>query len=135
MSFFGSLGHIAGGLLGGLTGQGGADAAAHGSRVQAQYLQQAIDEYRKMYADQERLLGNQQTLGNNALNLYGQLLGVNTGAGGGTGTPDWSAFFQSPGYKFQLDQGNQALQGLQGARGNLYSGSGAEDAVKYSTRT
>src|SRR5262249_33352955 len=49
--------------------------------------------------------------------LYG--LGV-----GGGGTPNYSAFFNSPDYNFAFQQGQNATQNLLSAKGNLLSGSG-----------
>lgn len=96
-------------------------------------------------------LGQDYTLGRNALNtgygqassLYNNLLNSNnagagaygdaTGANGTGGFARAKANFQSdPGYGFQMDQGQQALNRAHAAAGNLNSGNADADTLKFS---
>ncbi len=78
-----------------------------------------------------------------ASNLYGNLLNSNTaganaygdasGANGAAGYGRATANFQSnPGYQFQMDQGQQALNRAHAAAGNLSSGNADADTLKFS---
>ena len=55
--------------------------------------------------------------------------GLDTGTLGGSFTPD--QYLESPDYQFQLEQGNQALDRTQAARGNLYSGQAIKEASRF----
>jgi len=46
---------------------------------------------------------------------------------------DGSDLYDTPGYKFQLEQGTKALDAANAARGNYYSGGALQDAAKYTT--
>lgn len=133
MGLFKKIKKAAGGIVGGLTGIGGADAAGKGSKAQTRYLKEGLAELDRSYQDQLGFLGPQQALGNNALNLYGGLLGVNTGANGGAGMPDYSSFFKSPGYQFQLEEGENAIGRMQSARGNLFSGGAGRELASFNS--
>lgn len=121
----------ASGLIGGVTGMGGADAAKDASRAQQAGLREAIGTYNTTYDQQAAMLQPQQQIGNNALNMYAGLLGVGTGANGNASAPDYSAFFQSPGYQFQQEQGEQTLGRAQSARGNLFSGGAGKELMRF----
>ena len=55
--------------------------------------------------------------------------GLDTGTLGGSFTP--SQYIQSPDFQFNLDQGYQALDRTQAARGNLYSGQAVKEASRF----
>lgn len=55
--------------------------------------------------------------------------GLDTGTLGGSFTPD--QYLESPDYQFNLEQGNQALDRQQAARGNLYSGQALKEASRF----
>lgn len=55
--------------------------------------------------------------------------GLDTGTLGGSFTPN--DYVQSPDFDFQLDQGRQALDRQQAARGNLYSGQALKEASRF----
>ncbi len=66
--------------------------------------------------------------------------GSTGGAGGGmagysagTGTPDFSAFYQTPDYLVARDEGIQGLDRGAAARGRLYSGSADADRVRFAS--
>jgi hypothetical protein len=56
--------------------------------------------------------------------------GLDTGTLGGSFTPD--EYLESPDYQFQLEQGQEALDRQQAARGNLYSGQALKEANRFS---
>lgn len=64
-----------------------------------------------------------------AYGLYGDTLGLGGQAGNASAV---SAFQQSPGYQFQMDQGLQALERSASARGLLGSGNTSADILGYS---
>ncbi len=119
------------GLIGGLTGAGGARAARRGARAQQQALRQGINTLDETYDDQFNLLNPQAQIGNQALAQYGQLFGIGTGANGANGAPDYSQFFESPGYQFTQQQGEQGIGRMQSARGNLFSGGAGKELNEY----
>jgi hypothetical protein len=62
--------------------------------------------------------------------------GGTTGGAAGVGgnalsAPDYSAFFESPDYRFRLTEGMNALQGSAAARGGLYSGDTLRGITEY----
>ena len=66
--------------------------------------------------------------------------GGGTGGGGGasqviqgTGTPDFSAFYQTPDYLVARDEGIQALDRGAAARGRLYSGGADADRMRFAS--
>jgi hypothetical protein len=56
--------------------------------------------------------------------------GLETGTLGGSFTPQ--DFTQDPSYQFQLEQGEQAQDRLQAARGNIYSGQALKERERFS---
>lgn len=50
----------------------------------------------------------------------------------GSNSPDYSSFYNNPGYKFQLDQGQQAIERQAAARGGLASGNTLTALQDYS---
>ena len=49
----------------------------------------------------------------------------------GGGSPDYSAFYQSPGYEFRFDEGQRAIERSAAARGGLMSGGMGRELVRY----
>ncbi len=50
-----------------------------------------------------------------------------------TGAPDLGAFFESPDYQFNLQQGQQAIDRSLAARGRSLSGAGVKEGVRYAS--
>lgn len=124
MGFFGSIIGGLGSLFGGLFGANASSQAA------GQY-QQALQQAQQFMQDQEKQgLGNYQPYlqgGAQASGMLSQLLGT---PGQGLLTP-WDKTFQAPteaeaeqtpGYQFQLHQGEGAIQNSAAAQGGLLSG-------------
>ena len=61
--------------------------------------------------------------------LEGQL--ATAQQGGGEAGPDYSAFFQSPGYQFRQDEGIRAIDRSASARGQLMSGGTLRELQRY----
>lgn len=61
--------------------------------------------------------------------LEGQL--ATAQEGGGAAGPDYSAFFQSPGYQFRQDEGIRAIDRSASARGQLMSGGTLRELQRY----
>ncbi len=53
--------------------------------------------------------------------------------GAPTGTPDMSAFFTSPDYQFNLQQGQQAVDRSLAARGRALSGAGVKEGQRFAS--
>lgn len=66
-----------------------------------------------------------------SLGSAGNTPGASGTQGGVTGSP-YGGFFQSPGYQWQLDQGNQAVQRSAAAQGRLGSGATMKAIDRYS---
>ena len=49
----------------------------------------------------------------------------------GGDTPDYSAFYESPGYQFRMEEGTRALDRSASARGKLRSGSHERELIRY----
>ena len=49
----------------------------------------------------------------------------------GGGSPDYSAFYKSPGYQFRFDEGQRALETSAAARGGLMSGGMGRELTRY----
>ena len=116
------------------------DTAEEAARQRNAGLQQGYDQLSSQYGQGRDAL----TTGyGQASNLYGNLLNSNTaganaygdasGANGAAGYGRATANFQSnPGYQFQMDQGQQALNRAHAAAGNLSSGNADADTLKFS---
>ena len=116
------------------------DTAEEAARQRNAGLQQGYDQLSTQYGQGRDAL----TTGyGQASNLYGNLLNSNTaganaygdasGANGAAGYGRATANFQAnPGYQFQMDQGQQALNRSHAAAGNLSSGNADADTLKFS---
>jgi len=91
--------------------------------------QQGRDALSTGYGQASSLYNN--LLGSNTAgaNAYGDASGANGAAGYGRATAN---FQTNPGYQFQMDQGQQALNRAHAAAGNLNSGNADTDALKFS---
>lgn len=49
----------------------------------------------------------------------------------GGGSPDYSAFYKSPGYDFRFDEGQRAIERSAAARGGLMSGGMGRELTRY----
>ena len=116
------------------------DTAEEAARQRNAGLQQGYDQLSSTYGQGRDAL----TTGyGQASNLYGNLLNSNnagagaygdaSGANGAEGYARAQQNFQTnPGYQFQMDQGQQALNRSHAAAGNLSSGNADADTLKFS---
>jgi len=75
------------------------------------------------------LYSNLLTSNTAGANAYGDASGANGAAGNARATANFQA---NPGYQFQMDQGQQALNRSHAAAGNLSSGNADADTLKFS---
>lgn len=125
MGLLSSVKKVGGGLLGGVTGQGGADAASDAAAAQERFIREGIGALDTSYKNQQGLLNPFLQTGTNALNSYAGLLGLNGGV------PDYSGFKDSPDYKFALEQGQMGMDRAASAGGNLFSGNRLLEASRF----
>lgn len=88
--------------------------ASHGAGNVAQGENNAIGTEAQLEGQLGGIFGPQTTQGNAAMGTLGAQLGLN-------GTPDYSAFENSPGFKFATQMGTQAINRQAAAEGNLYT--------------
>ena len=116
-------------LLGGGAGGGGSSGGgllSTGLDLFSNYNQaKSADDLEEIY---RRNLSPYSGLGQQAAQQYQDAL--NSGQIGGTFSP--SDLTQDPGYKFNLDQGQQALDRAQAARGGFYSGAALKEGQAFS---
>ena len=112
------IGALAGiGSLGsGLLGFFGAQSAAN---AQANAAAQALAFQKYVFGVNQGNLNPFIQTGQNATNSLANLYGL-----GSSGTPNYSAFLNSPDYQWAFSQGQNATQNLLSAKGNLLSGGG-----------
>jgi hypothetical protein len=94
---------------------------------------QAIDEQRRQFDTVREDTAPARALGASAINSLGRHYGYNTGADGGAGAPDASAFFTSPDYAFNLADGPRAIDRSAVARGGLLSGAAVKEGQRYAS--
>lgn len=70
-------------------------------------------------------LAGYRGIGQNALAGYGYEMGL------GARPDNYAGFQASPGYQFQLQQGNESINALAGARGGMNSGRTMQDLAKF----
>jgi len=114
------VGAIAGGAI---SASGAKSAAATAANAQEQGVNAQLSMFNTTQAD----YAPQLALGQGAANMLGGIYGIG-GVGGGTGapttgasSPNYAAFYNSPGYQFSLSQGEGAINKQAAAGGNLYS--------------
>ncbi len=143
-------------VTGGIGG-GGTNAPRNAAQAQLQGIRESNQLQRDLFNAQSGLSSYQRGIGNQALGMLGGMYGlqggydpagtttfgpdgrvVNTpgtsppgGSATGTGTPDYSAFLNSPDYQFALSEGNRGLDRTAAAGGNLFSGGRAREAAQY----
>ena len=61
-------------------------------------------------------------------NMEGQ---ISTAMEAGGGSPDYSAFYKSPGYDFRFNEGQRAIERSGAARGGLMSGGMGRELARY----
>lgn len=127
MGFFSSVKKVGGGLLGGITGQGGADAAGDAAAQQERFIREGIGALDQSYKNQLSLLQPYLQTGDKALSTYSSLLGLD-------GAPvDYSAFENLPEYQFALQQGQLGIDRAAAAGGNLFAGGRLKEAAAFNS--
>lgn len=99
-------------LIGGLSGYFGSRGATN---AQVAGNNAAIGTEQNLIPTLEGLYGSQRNAGNGAFGQLVSTLGLNGGA------PNYAGFENSPGYKFAVQQGEQAIDRQAAAGGNLYT--------------
>ncbi len=84
--------------------------------------EQAVAEQRRQFDIIQQNQAPWQQTGVSALNQLASMFGLNTGEGGGAGDPDMSGFFESPDYRYAMDQSQRAIERSAAQRGGLNSG-------------
>ena len=112
------------------------NASSNASDAQTNSSNQSNALQKQMFDEQNALNKPFRDNGLAGQNRLMDLLGLsgNTGAAGyGSAGKNFgmSDFNADPGYQFRLDQGNQALERSQAARGGLLSGGAMKDAMAY----
>lgn len=115
--------------------KGQAKAAQSAAELQHQDQQDSLAFQKQQYADQQKNEAPFLATGQ----ASAEQLGVDL-APGGSLTKTWDQQFvaptdvteqNDPGYKFRLQQGQEALEGSAAARGNLFTGGTAKDLTNY----
>ena len=102
-------------------------ASLLGANKQKKAIERARREQAEQAAAAQERLAPYQEQGEYATQQIRE--GLDTGTLGGSFTPD--QYLESPDYQFNLDQGMQALDRTQSARGNLYSGQAVKEASRF----
>jgi hypothetical protein len=95
-----------------------ANAAGNAAQDQENAAMNATQAQLSMFDTTQANYKPQIQLGQGAANLLSTIYGTGNG---GNGTPNYSAFDNSPGYKFSVQQGQSAINKAAAASGNLYS--------------
>lgn len=130
MSFLGPMdpGKLFGDITGSNQAAKGAENAAN-AQIQAAQDSNALMKY--MYDTNRTDLTPYRQVGGGALNMLAAMSGLNPDGTQRTGGADFSAFTNSPGYQFALDQGQQSLQRQLAASGMSGSGAAMKEAQRY----
>lgn len=104
-----------------------ANAAEDAANQQTGMSQAAIDLYRQMYEEGVARQDPWLQAGQQALNPLLATYGIGTP----DGEADYSAFFNSPDYQANLEQGMRGLDRSAAARGSLYSGGTDADRMAF----
>jgi hypothetical protein len=138
-------GAIVGGALGGSlingifssqAGKAQASAAKYAANLQYNLGEQSLGFQQQEFGTQQANEAPWLQAGQGAIGQLAQLAGPG-------GLPQWNQTFQAPtaaqaeatpGYQFQLQQGNQAIQNSAAASGNLLSGGTSAALDQYSQR-
>lgn len=119
---------IGGALIGGATSLAGAKKASDASK---EATGTAVGESRRQFDLQRQDMLPFIETGHGALAQLAQLYGINRD--GTQGTPDFSAFTESPGYQFRQEEGQQAIDRSLAARGKALSGQGVKEGQRYAS--
>jgi hypothetical protein len=112
-----------------------ADQASSAADVSAQAAADAADISQQQYEQTREDLAPWREVGEQALYQYADLLGIPP-PGATTALPvDYSAFEQSPGYQFRMDQGIKAIERSAASKGLLQSGGTAKALQDYGQGT
>ncbi len=113
----------------------GANAAAKGAEnaagAQIQAAQQANDLQKYMYDTTRNDLQPYRQIGAGALGQMAGLMGLDANGQPTNAPVNYSAFLNSPGYQFGLNQGLQGVQRQLAASGRSASGAGLKAANQY----
>lgn len=136
MGLFSKIKKTAGGIVGGLTGTGGADAAKDATKAQVAASKDALAFQQRIYEDMMKQQAPFREAGLSAQNRLLQYMGLGgdqTSPNYGKYTGDFSMgdFQQDPGYSFRMSEGLKALDRQAAARGGLISGGALKAAQRY----
>jgi hypothetical protein len=106
-----------GAIAGGAIASSGAKSAAQTS---ASAAQAGANEQLQMFNTTQQDFAPQIALGQGAANMLSGIYGVG-GKSGSQPNPNYSAFYNTPGYQFTLNQGENAINRQAAANGSLYS--------------
>lgn len=106
-----------------------ARASRKAGKVQASAFSGAADLQYKQYKTTRRDLAPYRETGYDALGALSDLFLPGEGEGGDA--PDFSAFYESPGYNFRFDEGVRALDRSASAKGRLMSGGHERELTRY----
>lgn len=121
------MGEIVGGIFGGIGSVAGAAIQANAADRAAQ---QALTGYKYLTSGGGApLVNNAVASGTKAGNMFNELIGVNPVSSGTDNA--FNKYLESTGYKFQLDQGTDALVAQASQRGLRNSGATAKALQKY----
>lgn len=130
--------------IGGAAIIGGATSIISGNKAanaQKQAANQSIAEQQREYDQDRNDLAPWRNVGSGAISMLGNVYGIGPDGSykspqaGGAASPDYSAFFASPDYNFRLQQGQQAIERSQAAKGLLGSGATLKAANDYAQNT
>lgn len=117
-------------LSSGLGASGQSAAAGQASGVQQDIYNQGADFEKGVYSDAANNLNNYIGTGNSTLGALTSFLG---GAGTATFNPTQAQLEATPGYQFDLSQGEKAVTNSNAAKGLGTSGNALKEAASYAT--
>ena len=103
----------------------GASSANKAAKSQAAAAEADRAMQMKMWRQTRKDLGDYRNTGTAALGAYNYLNGL------GARPENFVDFTGTPGYQFRLDQGNDSINAMAGARGGLNSGRTLQDLAKF----
>lgn len=114
----------------------GANRASAGAKDAARAQQRGTDasiaEQRRQFDAMMQMTQGRRDVEGQALNQLAQLTGLpGQGGSGPAGSPDYSAFYNSPDYQFALQQGEQSTLRNASALGNVRSGNTLAALTRY----
>lgn len=120
-------GVVAGAVVGAVASN---SAAKKGAKASQQATDATVAEQQRQYDQTREDFAPARNLGNAAIADINRLYG--RGADGtATGAPDMGVFFNSPDFKFNRDQGQQAIDRSLAARGRALSGAGVKAGARF----